>query len=574
MEASRPSSTRPMSRIGTASRLSAMPSNRLGTSKNIGISQIGLSDRPLTQQGLSGITTSYGRIGTASSSMRQVKDKRYWIALLQSKVQEILQEVEKLKKEKKNLDRETSAKKLYEKKVKDQAKDLSNLHSTLSEINLALDSTSSGATRQQLQNEAVAFREKNEILQNQLEQVFKDRQNKESQNQQLIEAIEAEKNKVNELIYALSPDDQNKYREYQIICEKLKSENSEIHAKIESTIKQKEKLSSSVINSQSRLEAIKLHSKLRETTAKRNQLKDEEMNRLTPAQEREKLISDVRMNNQSISSMNKQMKIISDQLQEKRETLSQIEQDLEEGSSERFVKFRELKKRDEMMTNFMETFQMQMTKEKQHVENLKNQITFAIEQITLQGMSSKVDGNMKISTSILNENSHNLNSQEGLVKEYRKLQIQLKQLKILEKRIKKQLDDLKDTEGNLLEDIRKYSNLNSLREEYAIKYEEISTALQELKDKKRVTESVVEDSEKRYKALKDTLRNNETYRQISHMEEKLSDILKDNKSLQASVDDLNKEYEFSDLKKSAMQKVNDYNHLLKNDLNSSSQNKY
>lgn len=136
------------------------------------------------------------------------------------------------------------------------------------------------------------------------------------------------------------------------------------------------------------------------------------------------------------------------------------------------------------------------------VENLKNQITFAIEQITLQGMSSKVDGNMKISTSILNENSHNLNSQEGLVKEYRKLQIQLKQLKILEKRIKKQLDELKDTEENLLEDIRKYSNLNSLREEYAIKYEEISTALQELKDKKRVTESVVEDSEKRYKALK------------------------------------------------------------------------
>jgi len=34
------------------------------------------------------------------------------------------------------------------------------------------------------------------------------------------------------------------------------------------------------------------------------------------------------------------------------------------------------------------------------------------------------------------------------------------------------------------------------------------------------------------------------------------------------------EYEFSDLKKSAMQKVNDYNHLLRNDLNISSQNKY
>ena len=117
-------------------------------------------------------------------------------------------------------------------------------------------------------------------------------------------------------------------------------------------------------------------------------------------------------------------------------------------------------------------------------------------------MTSKVDGNIKISTSILNENPHNLNSQEGLVKEYQKLQIQLKQLKILEKRIKKQLDDLKDTEQYISSDIRKYSNLNALREEYAIRYEEVSTALQELKDKKRVTESVVEDSEKRYKALK------------------------------------------------------------------------
>lgn len=57
--------------------------------------------------------------------MRQVKDKRYWMALLQSKIQEIIQETEKLNKEKKNLDRETSAKKLYEKKVKEQAKELS-----------------------------------------------------------------------------------------------------------------------------------------------------------------------------------------------------------------------------------------------------------------------------------------------------------------------------------------------------------------------------------------------------------------------------------------------------------------
>lgn len=297
--------------------------------------------------------------------MRQVKDKRYWMALLQSKIQEIAQETDKLNKEKKNLDRETSAKKLYEKKVKEQAKELASLQSTLSDMNLALDSSSTGATRQQLQNETLVFREKNELMQNQLEQVFKERQNKEMQNDQLQSAIANEKSKMNEMIYSLLPDEQNRYREHQLMCENLKAENAEIHSNIEAAIKTKERLSGSVINSQARLEAVKMHSKLREMTAKRNQLKDEETNRLTPAQEREKLINEVRLNNQAITSINKQMKIVSEQLQEKKDYLIQVEQDLEEGSSERHVKYKELKKRDEMMTNFMETFHIQMSKEKQ-----------------------------------------------------------------------------------------------------------------------------------------------------------------------------------------------------------------
>lgn len=133
---------------------------------------------------------------------------------------------------------------------------------------------------------------------------------------------------------------------------------------------------------------------------------------------------------------------------------------------------------------------------------LKNQITFAIEQITLQGINSKVDGNIKISTSLLNENPQNLNTQQGLMKEYGKLQIQLKQLSILEKRLKKQLDELNQSERTLIEDIKKFSNTNSLRDEYSSKYEDISSTLQELKDKKRVTESVVTDAEKRYNSVK------------------------------------------------------------------------
>lgn len=230
---------------------------------------------------------------------------------------------------------------------------------------MALNSNLSGASRQQLHNETLALREKNDSIQNQLEQTFRDRQTKEMQNVHLEETIAAEKRKMNEMIYSLSVEEQNKYRELQIICENLKEENVAIYGKIEEVMKQKEKLSGIVMNSQARSEAVKLQSKLREMMAKRNQLKEEEINRLSPAQEREKLISEVRINNQSISAINKQLKIISDQLEEKRQELAQLEQDLEEGSSERFTKFKELKKRDEMMESFQQSFPEQLRREKQ-----------------------------------------------------------------------------------------------------------------------------------------------------------------------------------------------------------------
>lgn len=117
-------------------------------------------------------------------------------------------------------------------------------------MNQSLDSTSSGMSRQQIQNEVVVLREKNDNLQNQLEQVFKDRQNKEFQNKSLEDSIENEKEKINELVYSLNQSDQNRYKQHQLVSEKLRLDNSEIHTQIDELAKQKEKLSLSIINSQ------------------------------------------------------------------------------------------------------------------------------------------------------------------------------------------------------------------------------------------------------------------------------------------------------------------------------------
>ena len=84
-----------------------------------------MPERILTQHGLSGLPTAQGRIGTAVG-MRQIKDTRYWQAQLQMKMDEIRKETERLLKDRQNMDREKSAKKSFEKKVKEATKELTS----------------------------------------------------------------------------------------------------------------------------------------------------------------------------------------------------------------------------------------------------------------------------------------------------------------------------------------------------------------------------------------------------------------------------------------------------------------
>lgn len=80
----------------------------------------------------------------------------------------------------------------------------------------------------------------------------------------------------------------------------------------------------------------------------------------------------------------------------------------------------------------------------------------------------------------------------------------------------------------------------ALREEAARRLEELQSNLSDAKHKKRVTENVVEESQHRNEELKNQLKSNDNYRQISHLEEKLNDLMEDNKEMQETFDQMRK----------------------------------
>lgn len=79
-----------------------------------------------------------------------------------------------------------------------------------------------------------------------------------------------------------------------------------------------------------------------------------------------------------------------------------------------------------------------------------------------------------------------------------------------------------------------------MRSEATEKYEQASTQLADLKHKKEVTSNVVEEAQQRAAEIKEQLKSNENYRQISHLEERLSDIIEETKSATTTLDQLQK----------------------------------
>ena len=80
---------------------------------------VNVADRPVTQQGLSGMRT-----GTGKGPQRQYQDKSYYMGLLRTKMNELNTEISKITREIDAANEEQSTYLAYDKRVKELAAEL------------------------------------------------------------------------------------------------------------------------------------------------------------------------------------------------------------------------------------------------------------------------------------------------------------------------------------------------------------------------------------------------------------------------------------------------------------------
>ena len=117
-----------------------MQNRPLSSRGGIGLqTPVQVADRPITQQGLSGIRA--GATGTSSGRgpQRQFQDKSYFMGVLRSKMSELTSEITQMRGQINTATEEQSTFLTYDKRVKETAAELTELQSKVEDYNLLVD---------------------------------------------------------------------------------------------------------------------------------------------------------------------------------------------------------------------------------------------------------------------------------------------------------------------------------------------------------------------------------------------------------------------------------------------------
>ncbi|XP_049275459.1 intraflagellar transport protein 74 homolog isoform X2 [Rhipicephalus sanguineus] len=552
--------------LGAVSRLSGRPGTRAGPPTAM-LSQMNIPERPMTQHGLVAPKTAL------KSSQRQIQDKTYFIGLLRAKMTELSAETNRLQRENELLAQEQATYSSYEKKAEALSAELKELQGEMADYNLLVDKLNTDADMEDVKEEYRELKSQNDQEVNSVELLFEQRQDRERQLRQLEVEIEQERNMADNIIAAMQPELRHRYTEQKDINQSLVDQLDKLQQQLQGLQLQKTALEDDISLSPVKQEAVKLYERLRELGEKKSLLEEEQKKRGTPAQERERLLAQVKEDNSELSSMERQASEARERLGKLQEELAQLDQELEEHNGERQAKYQELRKREETMDAFLDSFEEARQDEHKRQEKLQGEIVQLLEScsrslphfLTLpsqEEMAVLKDDLIFKETEM--EKSKTTLSALGL--EQKKLAVDLQKAKQLESKVQQELDSLRNKTKQMEEEMIVFGDLDKLRNSSELKKQELLAEKEALQIKKGPTRKVVEELQAQYDEARAALNEEEGYTRLVNLERRWQHHEQNNFAAQEYIEAKLAEYNYHPIRQDVQALLETYNAALQESL--------
>ncbi|XP_074611284.1 intraflagellar transport protein 74 homolog isoform X2 [Acropora palmata] len=544
----------------------ARPGSRAGELTGALNSQIRVADRPMTKQGLTGIKTSAGR-----GPQRTIYDKSYYMGQLRAKITDLATEISKLQKEIESFNQENATFLTYEKRAEGLASEIKELQGQLADYNTLLDKINTDTEMDDIIQDYDTLKVQNEREQNSIDELFTQRRDKENQIKQLELELDQERRMAESLVEDMPPDQKAKYAKLKTINNSLKSDLEQKQQELDTLTTRIQNLEEEVSSSTVKQEAVTLYEKLNELEEKKQSLIDEmeKENKGTPAEERERLLKQVKEDNQEIASMERKTYELQEKIEAVNGEIQQVDMDLEEHQGERNFKYKELKKREETMDGFLDTFDEVFENEQIRKEQLGSSIITILEHMSRGLLRSK----HMPSPAELRQMKDDLNFKEtemhksqstavSLDSEHQRLQLDLEKVEQLETKITTELESLKEKINSMTQELEVYNDLDALKDESEDKKRRLYEEKKVLLTRKETLIEYVKKLSAVYDASRSKLIENETHSQLGNLERKWCHLEQNNFVMKEFIAQKSLESDYDGLKQRALGDIDEINKLL------------
>ncbi|NXH92720.1 IFT74 protein, partial [Edolisoma coerulescens] len=551
----------------------ARPGSRGGSLTPGGVlsSQIKVADRPVTQQGLSGIKTAM------KGPQRQIMDKTYYLGVLRSKTNELTTEINRLQEEVEMYKQEKSVYLSYEKRAEALAGEIKDFQGQLADYNMVVDILNTSTDMAEVIRDYNMLKVQNDRDAQSMDKIFTERQATEKLIQAVEEDIEREKVVADDIMKDMSQENQAKYMEMKAANEKLSQELVVQQQELDALNVKEESLRAEIAHSGVKQEAVQLYAKLHELKEHRDQMIAEDKNMESPQEERERLLKQARTENvvkddsQKIASMERQLAEVKEKIDHIKKVIQRLDMDMESHRGEENWKYKELKKREESMDNFLETFEDVKNQELERKAQIEANIVALLEHLSrnlnhMKQISSVTNQELKIMQEDLtfksNEMQKSQSTAKNLITESQKLQMDLQKMELLEGKMVGELASLKDKIKQTKAELEIYNNLPALKASGEEKKKKLQDDKEKLTKHSHAFKKIMEHLNKEYETLKKELQENETHSQLTNLERKWQHHEQNNFMMKEFIATKSQESDYQPIMKNVKKLVKEYNKAL------------
>uniref|UniRef100_A0A8C9VE31 Intraflagellar transport 74 n=1 Tax=Scleropages formosus TaxID=113540 RepID=A0A8C9VE31_SCLFO len=503
--------------------------------------QITVTDRPVTQQGLSGMKTGM------RGPQRQILDKSYYLGLLRSKINELTTESSKLQKEIDTFNQENSVYLSYEKRAEGLAGEIKDLQGELADYNMLVDKLNTNTEMDEVMHDFSMLKAQNDREAQNMDIIFTERREKEEMLRVTESEVDGEKQATDTIMKKMTLNSQVKYSETKTANEELLQELDRYQQELDGLIAHKEILEAEIAHSQVKQEALLLHEKLQKLEQHRDSLVSE--SNMNSPKEREQLLTQVSMT------------VIINNL-----TNSTDQVPLQQNQ-----KYKELKKREENIDNFLESFED--TKAQELERNLQIQAGIvALLEHTSRNMN-RINQISSVTASELKSMKEDLifketemhksqNTADGLTSERQRLQQDLQNVEQLEGKINLELHSLKEKIQHMTEGLYTYNNLSALKATGEGKKKKLWEDRESLIQRRETFRKAMADVNDEYETLQTRLVENETHAQLTNLEKKWQHHEQNNYVMREFIASKRMESDYHAVLKNVMAQLTEYNKVL------------